>query len=161
MSSANPITERASTALTSGRTLATNAVLNLVGTCLPALFAVICLPVLKHRLGTDRLGIISLAWVIIGYFGLFDLGLSRALTKLVAQHLGEDRCSDIPVLVWTSLAALFCLGVVAGLATFFVSPWLVGGPLKIPSPLYRETLTSFYWLSCSIPVVMTTAGLRG
>src|SRR5689334_15506862 len=76
------------TVLTSGRLLAGNAVWNLLAICSPLLVALVCLPVLKRGLGTDRLGIISLAWIIIGYFGLFDLGLSRALTKLVAEKLG-------------------------------------------------------------------------
>jgi hypothetical protein len=65
--------------LTSGRLPANNAVWNLVEACAPVLVAVVCLPMLKKSLGMERLGIISLAWVLVGYFGFFDLGLSRAL----------------------------------------------------------------------------------
>src|SRR6266850_8162632 len=84
--------------LTSGRLLAGNTLWNLFGSCFPILIAIICLPVLKSSLGTDRLGVISLAWVVIGYFGFFDLGLSRALTKLVAEKLGQARHDEIPPL---------------------------------------------------------------
>ena len=50
--------------LTSGRLLVGNAIWNLIGTCSPILVAVVCLPVLKHALGTDRLGVITLAVLI-------------------------------------------------------------------------------------------------
>src|SRR5436305_2902385 len=147
--------------LTSGRLLAGNAIWNLIGTCSPILVAVVCLPVLKHALGTDRLGVITLAWVFIGYFGLFDFGLSRALTNLVAEKFGQRQFHEIPALVWTSLYIMAALGLVGAILTFALSPWLVQRFVKVPTALQRETLYAFYWLSLSIPLVVITAGLRG
>src|SRR5437588_7038854 len=147
--------------LTSGRLLAGNAIWNLTGTCSPAVVAVVCLPILKHALGNDRLGIISLGWVIVGYFGLFDLGLSRALTKLVAEKLGQSQLQEIPSLIWTSLSIMACLGMVGAVVTFVLSPWLVQSLVKVPAALQHETLYAFYWLSAAIPLVVLTAGLRG
>ncbi len=147
--------------LTSGRLLARNAVWNLIGSCSPILVAIVCLPVLKTTLGTDRLGIISLAWAIIGYFGFFDLGLSRALTKLVAEKLGAQRLEEIPAMVWTSLFLMGGIGVVSAIIAFLLVPWLVQRPLKIPLELRSETKLAFYWISLSIPVIVVTAGLRG
>jgi len=147
--------------LTSGRLLARNTVWNLIGSCSPILVAIVCLPVLKTTLGTDRLGIISLAWAIIGYFGFFDLGLSRALTKLVAEKLGAQRLEEIPAMVWTSLFLMGGIGVVSAVIAFLLVPWLVQRPLKIPAELRSETTLAFYWISLSIPIVVVTAGLRG
>ncbi|HEY2393624.1 MAG TPA: flippase [Candidatus Angelobacter sp.] len=147
--------------LTSGRLLARNAVWNLVGAGSPILVAIVCLPILKTKLGTDRLGIISLAWAVIGYFGLFDLGLSRALTKLVAERLGQRREEEIPALVWTSLFLMAGIGVVGAIVIFLIVPWLVFHPLKIPADLRAETMRAFYWIGFSIPIVVVTAGLRG
>ena len=147
--------------LTGGRLLAGNAGWNLLGMCLPALIAVFCLPILKRELGTDRLGIITLGWAVLGYFGLFDLGLSRALTKLVAEKLGQKRYSEIPPLVWTSLLLMALLGVLGCAVALGCSRLLVEWILRVPSELQRETLHSFYWVSAAIPVVIITAGLRG
>src|SRR5580765_4422915 len=147
--------------LTSGRLLARNTVWNLIGSCAPILVALVCLPVLKTTLGTDRLGIISLAWAIIGYFGFFDLGLSRALTKLVAEKLGAQRLEEIPAMVWTSLFLMGGIGVVSAVIAFLLVPWLVQRPLKIPAELRSETTLAFYWISLSIPIIVVTAGLRG
>jgi O-antigen/teichoic acid export membrane protein len=149
------------TALTGGRLLARNAAWNLVGAGSPILVAIVCLPVLKTKLGTDRLGIISLAWAVIGYFGLFDLGLSRALTKLVAERLGQRREEEIPALVWTSLFLMAGIGVIGAVIVLLIVPWLVLHPLKIPAELRLETMHAFYWIGFSIPVVVVTAGLRG
>ena len=147
--------------LTSGRLLARNTVWNLIGSCAPILVAIVCLPVLKTTLGTDRLGIISLAWAIIGYFGFFDLGLSRALTKLVAEKLGAQRLDEIPAMVWTSLFLMGGIGVASAVVAFLLVPWLVQHPLKVPAELQVETTHAFYWICLSIPIVVVTAGLRG
>jgi len=149
------------TVVPSGRSLAGNTLWNLFGNCFPVIVAIVCLPVLKRGLGTERLGIISLAWVIIGYFSLFDLGLSRALTKLVAERIGQRRQPEIPSLVWTSLLLMTAVGLVGSLLTFFLTPLLVERLLKVPASLSHEALGSFYWLGAAVPVVVVTAGLRG
>lgn len=148
-------------ALTSGRLLAGNVVWNFLGSLAPAICAVLCLPILKHSLGTDRLGIISLAFVIVGYFSLFDFGLGRALTKMVAEKVGQNCLHEIPGLVWTSLVLMAIFGLVGAVVGYELSPWYVYRVIKIPQALEHESLLSFYWLSLSIPIVVVTAGLRG
>jgi len=112
-------------------------------------------------LGTERLGVISLAWVVVGYFGMFDLGLSRALTKLVAEKLGQKRAPEIIPIIWTSLSLLAGIGVIGALVAWRLTPWIVEGLLRVPLDLQRETLAGFYWISASIPFILITAGLRG
>ena len=157
----DPETTSFDVAVPSGRSLAGNTLWNLFGNCFPVVVAVVCLPILKRGLGTERLGIISLAWVVIGYFSLFDLGLSRALTKLVAERIGQGRQPEIPSLVWTSLFLMTGLGLVGSLLTFLLAPYLVERLLKVPASLSHEALGSFYWLGAAVPVVVVTAGLRG
>jgi O-antigen/teichoic acid export membrane protein len=92
---------------------------------------------------------------------LFDLGLGRALTQLVAKKMGAGEDHEVPRIVWTSLLLMLLLGVVGVLAAVLLSPWLVHRALNVPLALQRETLQSFYLLGLSIPVVISTAGLRG
>jgi O-antigen/teichoic acid export membrane protein len=147
--------------LTGGRLLARNTIWNLLGQLLPMVVAVFTIPPLVHALGVDRFGILSLAWIVIGYFSLFDLGIGRALTKLISDKLGMDEAHTIPPLAWTSLALMFLLGLVGTAVTLSISPWLVRSALKVPVGLRDESLHSFYWLAISIPIVTVTAGLRG
>lgn len=147
--------------LTSGNLLARNTILNLMGNGIPLAVAIFVIPFLIKGLGIDRFGVLTLVWMVIGYFSLFDLGLGRALTKLVAEKLGARQEEMIPALVWTSLFLMLILGVAGTLIICLLSPWLVYGVLKIPMPLQAETLYAFYLLALSIPFVIGTAGLRG
>src|SRR5258707_8919030 len=53
------------------------------------------------------------------------------------------------------------LGLAGSISILFISPWLAGHGLKVPTELQTETLQSFRLLGLSIPFVITTAGLRG
>jgi O-antigen/teichoic acid export membrane protein len=147
--------------LTSGRLLARNAAWNLLGIGAPMIVAVVCIPILIRGLGKDRFGVLTLAWALIGYASLFELGLGRALTQLVARKLGAREDRDIPALVWTSLCLMLLLGFAGTASILLISPWLVGRGLNVPGALQHETLQSFRLLALSLPFVITTAGLRG
>src|ERR1700722_13519531 len=110
--------------LTSGHRLARNTVWNLVGTGAPMVVAFFCIPLLIKGLGTDRFGIVTLVWALIGYATLFDLGLGRALTQLVAQKLGSGKNEDVPALLWTSSALLIVFGLLGSLVVALLAPWL-------------------------------------
>lgn len=147
--------------LTSGRLLARNTLLNLVGYSAPLLVAVVAVPLLIGGLGTARFGVLTLVWVVVGYFSLFDLGMGRALIKLVAEKLGEGRDSETPPVIWTGLTLMISIGVLGAVAVVLLAPWLVDGVLNIPEELRRETLYAFYMVAISVPMVIGTAGLRG
>lgn len=77
--------DRPTRLLTGGTRLARNGVFNIIGQGVPLLAAFFAIPRLIHGLGTDRFGVLTLVWMVIGYFSLFDLGLGRALTQVVAE----------------------------------------------------------------------------
>jgi len=83
--------------------LARNSVFNLLGQGIPFLAALVAIPPLIRGLGTDRFGVLTLAWMVIGYFSLFDLGLGRALTQVVAERISAGRDTVAPPLVWAAL----------------------------------------------------------
>ena len=141
--------------------MARNAIWNLFGQLLPMVVGLIAIPPLVRGMGVARFGVLSLAWVVIGYFSLFDLGIGRALTKLVSDRLAAHDEQSIPPLAWTSLLLMLLLGIFGGTVVWFIAPWLVHGVLKIPVELQAETVSGFYLLAFSIPVVTVTSGLRG
>src|SRR5262249_29588983 len=122
---------------------------------------IFAIPPLVRGLGVDRFGLLSLAWVLIGYFSLFDLGIGRAVTKLLADKLAINDFSAIPPLVWTSLALMVALGTGGGVIILAMAPAVVHKVLKVPLALQPEALRSFFLLSFAVPVVTITAGLRG
>ena len=151
----------AATNLHSGKVIAKNTVINLVGQLLPLLVGIVTIPMLIKGLGTDRFGVLTLAWMVIGYFSLFDLGLGRALTQIIAKRSGTDEAIELPGLIWTALAIMAVMGAVGTVIAGSLSPLLIANVFKMPDQLRPETLQAFYILSASIPVVILSSGFVG
>jgi O-antigen/teichoic acid export membrane protein len=146
--------------LTRGGLLARNVALNFAGWLLPAIAAIVAVPILVRAMGDARFGVLALAWTTLGYFSLFDLGIGRAVTHAIANKVAQDRGQEIGGVVWTSLALLVPVGVVGAALLFVASPWLVS-MLNVPANLRTETTTAFRVLSLAIPFAGATAALRG
>jgi O-antigen/teichoic acid export membrane protein len=148
-------------AITSGSLLARNTLINLLGHLAPLPVALVTVPLLIAGLGTERFGILSLAWVVIGYFGLFDLGLGRAVTTLVAERIGSGRDRDIPALVWTASLPIVALGMLGAAVVGLLAPAIVRQAFALPPDLEVETVNAFHWLALGIPSVVVTSVLTG
>jgi O-antigen/teichoic acid export membrane protein len=145
----------------SGRNLARNTALNLIGRVLPLLIALAVMPYVVHHLGPDRFGLLSLAWVLLSYFLLFDLGIGPATTKFVAELLGKGEIEKLPEMVWTALATQTFLGIVAGLVLALSAPVLVERLLKMPASLHAEARLVFLILAFALPVDFASGSMRG
>jgi O-antigen/teichoic acid export membrane protein len=145
---------------TAAAVLARNAVWNVAGSGLPMLVGLISIPILIRAMGTNRFGILTLAWALIGYTSLFDLGLGRALTKVVAEKVGTSDRGQIPELFWGSMFLLAGLALLAAALIVGLTPWLVQ-TLHMPSSLHDEARGCFYLLGICTPFVIVAAGLRG
>lgn len=148
-------------ALLSGPRLVRNTLFNLVGQVGPLAAAVVAIPFLATGLGTARFGLLALAWVLIGYFSIFDFGLGRALTQLASERLGQRRAREIPGLAWTALLLMGGLGVLGSVVLLLLTPWLVESVLRVPASLEREGVEAFRLLAVALPWVITTTALRG
>jgi O-antigen/teichoic acid export membrane protein len=147
--------------LTTGRTLVRSTAWNIAGQVLPLLAALLAIPATLRGLGTERFGALSLAWLLIGYVSLFDLGLGRALTKMAAEKLAEQREDEAARLAWTALLLMVALGLAGALAIALPARFLVQHVLNVPPALADETRSAVYILAASVPFVISTAGLRG
>ena len=99
--------------------------------------------------------------VLIGYCGLFDFGLGRALTNLVGRALGAGEENTIPSLAFTASVLMLAMGTLGGLGLALASPVLVQHVLNVPPPLQADALRSLLIVSLSIPIVIVTTGFRG
>lgn len=145
----------------SNRMLAWNTFYNFLGRILPLLVGIITIPILIRKLGLERYGFLTLAWSVIGYFGLFDLGVGRATTKFVAEYLALHKTEELPALIWTAILMLFGFGLLGGGLAFITTPLLVDRIFNISLNLHGETRQALHLLSASIPFVLTSAGACG
>lgn len=147
---------------TSGRpALAAGVVWSFLGQGVPLVVALVTIPMLVDGYGTDRFGILALIWAAVGYFSLFDLGMSRALTQWVAGRANRDAGVDIGATIWTALALMGLLGVVAGGLLAVLTSWLVETVLTMPQELVGEAMTSFLLVAASVPFLTFGQALRG
>jgi O-antigen/teichoic acid export membrane protein len=144
-----------------GRHLVRNTAYNIVGQVSPSLVAVFAVPMLVHGLGVDRFALLTLIWMVIGYFSLFDFGMSRALTHAVADRIGRDAHHEIEQVIETAMAFIVGLGALGCLSLIALSPWLVGHGLNVPVALRGETLRACLILACGIPFVILSTAHRG
>ena len=144
-----------------GSLLARNTLLNLFGQGLPLVVAVVTIPFIIHGLGIERFGLLSLAWVVLGYFAIFDLGLGRATTKFVAEALGKGEEDQVPRLVWTAVTIQTFFGILGAIVLAGITPLLVEHILNIPLGLKEEAKATFYLLALSIPIVLASSSFSG
>ena len=144
-----------------GHSIARNTILNLISLAIPILIGFATIPITIRLLGLDRFAVLSLAWVVVGYFNFFDLGLGRSVTKFVAEALGQGHPDRIPGLFWTAASAQFLLGIASTILIALANPLLVKKFLHVPAEFQGEMMATFYILSLSMPVVFVSSSFRG
>ncbi len=137
-----------------------NTFYNLIGYGVPVLFALFIIPHLISGLGTEKFGILSLAWIVIGYFSFFDFGIGKGLTRITAELVGLKKYDQISTVFWTSLFVMLIISLLLTISLSFFIPSLVN-VFNISAKMQNEANNIFFVLVLSIPIVSTSAGLRG
>lgn len=147
--------------LLSRKALAKNSLINLAGFVLPLAVGLITIPLIVSGFGVERFGVLTLAWAVIGYFSLFDMGIGRAITQSMAERLGSASAHDVSRLAWTGLLMMLMFALIGALVVATLAPWFVSSVLNMPEALREETINAFMLLAAAIPVVVLSAGAAG
>ncbi|MCE2574196.1 flippase [Komagataeibacter sp. FNDCR2] len=149
------------TRLTRMQTVLFNAGWNMLGRIGPVAIALLVTPPLIVQLGLARWGVLTIALSLVGTFGIFDFGLGRALTRAIAERIGEGREKECATLVLTGIVTLGLLGLAGGgIAAMGVRLWVYHG-LKIPAGLQHQTMVAMWVLCATAPLVMINAAMWG
>src|SRR5262245_20569657 len=146
--------------LTGGRVFR-NTVWNLLGALLPIPAALVCIPLLVNALGLERFGLLGVAWMVMGYFGMFDFGLGQSTTRFVAARLANREHHTLRSLTCGSLLLHTALGMTGGLTLALLVPYFAQRVFAVPPGLIAEARTALYWLAASVPAIVMTAAIRG
>ena len=133
---------------------------NFFGSLIPLLLALTTVPIYLKLVGADRYGVLAIAWLLLGYFGLFDLGLTRATSFRIAalRDASPQARAD------TFLAALsvnLLMGIVGGLALWVAGAFFFGRVFKVDENLRPEILAAVPLLACAVPIATLTGVLTG
>src|SRR5258706_13805918 len=119
------------------------------------------MPYVIHGLGAERFGILSIAWTLLGFCGLLDVGVRRPTTKFVEECLGRGELEQLPAIVWTSLSTQVIFGAAGALLVVWFIPALVDRGLKISPALAQDTKTTFVTLAVALTMVIAGNAFRG
>lgn len=139
--------------------LVRHSLYNLLGLGLPLIVAIFCIPVLIRELGEARFGLLTLIWAVVSYFGLFDLGLGRALTQQLAVVLAEKDHDRVGPLVMTAIALMAALGLIAGSLMMVFASWGVDLIKSVPDR--EEAINAVLLMALAMPAIVLTSGFRG
>lgn len=138
-----------------------NVLWNLMGNGLPLVAAALAFPLLNSRMGTERFGIVTLLWTMVGYLSLFDLGLGRALTQIMAKNRGLGQLDQNLGVLRTGVAFTLWAGVAGGMLLVFVAGPLAAKWLRI-SPIYQSDVrTALFLTALAVPLTTVSAAIRG
>lgn len=132
-----------------------------MGLSIPLLVAAISVPKLLNGLGQERFGILAMAWGLIGYAGILDLGIGRALTQSISKKIGQNKKKLIPNLLATATTLTMAMG---GLGCFIIVlitiiygvEWIKKG--SIPSD---EVELCLLFLGFALPAQSMSATFKG
>ena len=134
---------------------------SLLGQIAPVLAAFIALPILVRLLGTERIGLLSLITIVVGYFSILDLGLSRAVTNAVSGAIGREEIERVPVLFWSAARIQLLIGVVSGCLLFVFAPLLTTNVFRISAELRVDAQQSLMLSAATLPLVLVSSTLVG
>lgn len=79
------------------------------------------MPIIVHSLGDRMYGFWALIGTFLGYYGIFDLGLSSAVQRYVSRALGQNDVKDINDVVNTSFFLFMIAGGIVLIISFFAA----------------------------------------
>ena len=122
--------------------------------------SLLTVPAYIRLIGDARYGVLTMVWLVVGYFGLFDLGLGRAAAQRIAA-LSSSASKEIASTFWTALFINGILGIVGGLIIWPVSIYIFNHLVTVESPLRPELNAAIPWFVLAVPLATLSGVLTG
>lgn len=123
--------------------------------------SMLTVPAYLHIIGNARYGVLALVWLFLGYFGLFDPGITRAAAFHIARLHRPDQRQQRESVFWTALVVNLFFGIVGGLAVYLAARPLFMHTFNIPESLRSEVMGSLPWLAASVTISVASGVLGG
>lgn len=125
---------------------------SLAGLGLPVIVGLFAIPILVRNLGATEFGALTIAWALLSYAGILDVGISRAVTFEISKSLGKKN----------KLAKIYLNAKLLGLLVGLVIGLIACGCLllNINESLIEYKNTGII-ISISTPLLIVTSIERG
>jgi len=137
--------------------VARNTVINVAGGGVSILVTLATVPAYLSVIGLERYGVLALAWMLLGYFGLFSFGLGRATSHKIAQ-LANASPSERNEVFWAALWLNMLFGLLGAVLLLPVGYFAFDMISDLTSPMSMEARQVLPWIAISVPVA-TVSGV--
>jgi O-antigen/teichoic acid export membrane protein len=111
-------------------------------------------------MGEEAFGLLTLIWMVVGYFSILDLGVGQASVKFLAAQIAENELDKANSTVWVSVGVSAFVGVATSFIIVLLIPEILHSMITLPAVLQAETRRSFYWVTIAVPFVMLQGAFR-
>lgn len=146
--------------MANGSNLKRNSFYNFLGAVLPISVSLVTIPLYLSHVGEARYGLLTIVWMLQGYFGFFDFGLSMATSNQVAK-LSKATDPERETVFWTALVLNSIFGLVGAVVLYVLGELLMGRFFKIDPVLKNEVFSVMPWIAASVPVTTIRGALTG
>lgn len=137
-----------------------NTLYNLAGSLTPLVVTLTTVPLFLNLIGEERFGVLTITWLLLGYFGLFDLGLSRATAQRIATLKdAEPECRAETF--WTALFLNVGFGILGGFLIWPAAYVFFSKFFPVSENLRPEIISAIPWLLAAVPVATVSGVLSG
>jgi O-antigen/teichoic acid export membrane protein len=120
----------------------------------------VTVPLYLHHMGDARYGVMSIVWVLLGFFGFLDLGLSRAVTNALAKLRDAPQAHRARVLL-TTFGLNFSIGLAGGVVLYVFGGLLLKHFVSMRAEISTEVSRSLPWIACLLPLTLISAAGAG
>lgn len=128
-----------------------NSVWNLAGYVIPTAIAIPAMGYLARVLGVELFGVYTLAIAIVGYAGIFDIGLTRAIVREIAVYRGNN--DERKKIISTATIFLFLFSVFGAILISVLTPNIIS-LLNITASNHTDVQNSIRVLVWTIPAFL-------
>jgi O-antigen/teichoic acid export membrane protein len=144
----------------STRPIRINFIVNLLSPMTRIVVALVTVPLYLHHIGDARFGVMSIVWVLLGFFGFLDLGLSRAVTNALAKLRDAPQAHRARVLL-TTFGLNLSIGVFGGVVLYVFGGFMLKHFVSMPDEISAEVSRSLPWIACLLPLTLISAAGAG
>ncbi|WP_342359372.1 flippase [Terrarubrum flagellatum] len=139
--------------------LTRNASFSLISSVLQIGVILVTVPIYLRLIGPQRYGVIVIVWLLFDYFQLFNFGLDKAVTAMLARL--RQSLDESSILFGTAIAISLLAGAIGMIVMFaaiipILSNWMGIGP-----ELIAEAGWSIRFIALLLPLWITASVFRG
>jgi len=137
-----------------------NTLYNLLGRIAPLGVSLVTVPIYLNAIGDARYGVLAIIWLFTGYFGVFEMGLSRASAfHLARQH--DETAAVRSSTFWTALWMNLGFGLLGAVVLYAVALPVFTHFFHMSDPMRHGLLTSLPWIAAALPLSTLGGVLAG